>query len=167
MRNILYHFNDKISVHIRVLRGQLIPMKGELPVFDDKNSFVLKISSAEIAITPASLANVLNSYVFAKSDAPLKGISVEIDRDRLKIKGKLHSKGDIPFETEGQLSASDDGKIRLHAVKAKALHLPVKGFMDLLGIEISDLIKTGKVQGVTAEKDDLILDPAKLLPPRY
>jgi hypothetical protein len=49
----------------------------------------------------------------------------------------------------------------------KALHLPVEGLMDLLGIDIADLIKTGKVQGVTAEKDDLILDPAKLLPPPH
>lgn len=167
MQNITYHFTDKIGVHIRFLRGQLIPAKGEPPVFDDKNSFGLKISSAEIAITPASLANVLNSYVFAKSDAPLKAISIEVARDRLKIKGKLHSKGDIPFETEGVLSASEDGKIRFHAVKVKALHLPVKRFMDLFGIEIADLIKTGKVQGVTAEKDDLILDAAKLLPPPH
>jgi len=29
------------------------------------------------------------------------------------------------------------------------------------------LIKTGKVQGVTAEKDDLILDPAQALPPPH
>jgi hypothetical protein len=60
-----------------------------------------------------------------------------------------------------------DGKIRLHAEKIKALHLPAKGFMDLFGIEIADLIKTGKVQGVTAEKDDLILDPAQALPPPH
>ena len=167
MRNVLYHFTGQVSVHIRALRGQIIPTKGYLPVFDDKESFVLKISSGDLAMTPTSLANVLNSYVFAKPDAPLKNITVQIDKDRLKIKGKLHSKGDIAFEAEGALSASQDGKIRLHTEKVRALHLPVKGLMDLLGIEIADLIKTGKVQGVTAEKDDLILDPAKLLPPPH
>lgn len=167
MRNVMYHFTGQISVHIRSLRGQLIPTKGEMAVFDDKNSFILKISSAEIGITPDSLASVLNGFVFAKSDAPLKDISVQIDKGKLKIKGKLHSKGDVPFETEGELSASEDGKIRLHAEKVKALHLPVKGFMDLVGIEVADLIKTGKLQGVEAQKDDLLLDPAKLLPPPH
>ena len=164
MRNILYHYTDQVSVHIRALRGRFVPVKGELPVFDDKNSFALKIMSAEIAITPASLSSVLNSQVFAKPDAPLKSVSVQIENGRLKIKGKLHSKGDIPFETEGRLTASPDGKVRLHTDKIKALHLPVKGLMDLVGLQIADLIKNGKVEGVDAEKDDLVLDPAKLLP---
>jgi hypothetical protein len=81
------------------------------------------------------------------------------------VKGKLHQKGDIGFETEGRLSATPDGKIRLHAEKIKALHLPVKGLMDLFGVDIAGLIKNGKVHGVQAEKDDLILDPAEILPP--
>jgi hypothetical protein len=164
MRNVMYHFTGDVSVHIRALRGELVPIKGTLPVFDDKNSFILRIMSAEIAMTPESLSNALNSYVFAKPDAPVKDLSIQIDGERLKIKGKLHNKGNVPFETDAQLSASTDGKIRLHTEKVKALHVPVKGLMDLLGIEVADLIKTGRVQGVNVEKDDLILDPATLLP---
>ena len=77
----------------------------------------------------------------------------------------MHGHGDISFETESTLSATGDGKIRLHAEKIRALHLPLKGLMDLYGLEIADLIKTGKVRGVKAEKDDLILDPELALPP--
>jgi len=168
MRNVVYHFTDNIAVHIHSLNGQLLPIKGELPIFDDENSFKIQITSAVISIAPDSLANVLNSYVFLRRDAPLKNISIGIDNSgRLKVKGKLHSKGDIPFETEGVLSATSEGKIRLHAQKIKALHLPVKGLMDILGIELADLIKTGKVRGVAVDKDDLILDPESLLPPPH
>lgn len=167
MRNVMYHYADNIAVHIRRLAGELVPVKGDLPVFDDKNSFTLHVTQAEMAITPQAMANVLNQYVFARRDAPIKDVSIEIDKDRLKIKGKLHNKGDVSFETERSVSVTSDGKIRLHAEKIKALHLPAKGFMDLFGIEIADLIKTGKVQGVTAEKDDLILDPAQALPPPH
>src|SRR5579864_1910292 len=39
--------------------------------------------------------------------------------------------------------------------------------MDLLGVDVADLIKTGKVRGVEVEKDDLILDPALILPPPH
>jgi hypothetical protein len=166
MRNVLYHFTNNVAVHIRSLQGQLVP-KGDLPVFDDKQSFTLDISSAEIAMSPDNLANVLNSYVFARNDAPLRGISVAIEKDKLQIKGKLHSKGDIPLEAEGSLSSTPDGKIRLHTEKIKALHLPAKGLMDLLGVDIADLVKTGKVQGVSIDKDDMLLDPAGLLPPPH
>ena len=80
-----------------------------------------------MTMDPQSLANVLNTHVFTAKDAPLKDISVTIDKGRLKVKGKLHKKGDIGFETEGQLSATADGKIRLHAEKIRALHLAGEG----------------------------------------
>jgi len=167
MRNIMYHYADNIAVHIRRLSGELVPQKGAMPVFDDKNSFTLRLTAAEMAITSDAMANVLNQYVFASNDAPIKDVSLSIDKGKLKIKGKLHKKGDISFETESSLSVTSDGKIRMHAEKVRAMHLPVKGLMDLFGIEIADLIKTGKVRGVKAEKDDLILDPEQALPPPH
>jgi hypothetical protein len=167
MRNVMYHFADNVAVHIRRLSGELVPQKGTMPVFDDKNSFILHVAAAEMTISTEAMANVLNQYVFAAKDAPIKDVSLSIEKGRLKIKGKLHNKGDISFETESSLSATSDGKIRMHAEKVRALHLPVKGLMDLFGIEIADLIKTGKVKGVKAEKDDLILDPEQALPPPH
>src|SRR5205085_10725535 len=129
----LYHITGNVAVHIYSLDGQLIPLGNELPIFYDKNSFKIQIRSAVIAITPESLANVLNSYVFLRQDAPLKSISIRIDSSgHLKVKGTLHSKGDIPFETEGVVTPTSEGNIRLHAQKIKALHLPVKGLMDVL-----------------------------------
>jgi hypothetical protein len=166
MHNVMYHFTDQVAVHLLNVGGSLVPTSASgIPVFDDKNSFKLQITAAEMTMDPQSLANVLNTHVFAAKDAPLKDIFITIDKDRLKVKGKLHQKGDIGFETEGQLSATADGKIRLHAEKIRALHLPVKGLMDLFGLDIADLIKNGKVLGVQVEKDDLILDPGEILPP--
>jgi hypothetical protein len=167
MRNVMYHYQDNVAVHIRRLAGELVPKQGSIPVFDDKQSFTVAIAAAEMAITPQAMANVLNQYVFARKDAPIRDVSMTIENGRLKIKGKLRDKGGIPFETESSLSVTPDGKIRMHAEKIKALHLPAKGFMDLFGIEIADLIKTGKVNGITADKDDLILDPAQALPPPH
>src|ERR1051326_985592 len=113
----------------------------------------------------ASLANVLNQQVFGARDAPIKDIAIGVEGGRLKVKGKVHDKGDVGFETEGTLSATPDGRMRLHAEKIKALHLPVKGLMDLFGVKIANLIHTSKVRGVEEEGDDLILDPQQILPP--
>ena len=166
MRNIQYHFTPTIGVYIAQLRGALEPTRaGGLPVFDDDKSFVLKIDSGEIHMTLASLTNVLNQFVFDAKDAPIKGLAISAEGSRLKVKGKLHDKGDVAFETDGSLSATPDGRMRLHAEKIKALHLPVKGLMDLFGVKIANLIKTSKVRGVEAQGDDLVLDPQQILPP--
>src|SRR5437867_3887317 len=115
MMNVMYHFTNNVTVHILELHGSLVPVGREsLPIFDDSRSFNLEISSADINMTTDSLANVLNQYVFAASDAPLKGLSVTTEGNSLKVKGKLHSKGDISFETVGTISATPEGQIRIH-----------------------------------------------------
>lgn len=168
MRNVMYHFSDTVVVEIRSLNGELVPLgKNEFPIFDDKDSFNLRISTAEIAIDSSNLANVLNSYVFARPHSPLTGLSIIVEKGRLKVKGKLHDKGDIPFETEGILIPTAEGKLRLHSEKIKAMHVPVKGLMDLFGIDLGGLIKEGKVPGVRAQQDDLILDLEQILPPPH
>src|ERR1051326_8040488 len=93
-----------------------------------------------MSINIAALSSALNDYAFAAKDAPIKGVRVSIDRDKIRIHGRLHSKGDVPFESEGSLSVTPDGNIRVHTEKVKAAHLPVKGLMDLLGETIAKLI---------------------------
>ena len=168
MKNVMYHYTEPVVVHIVQLQGHLAPTKpGGLIVFDDRNSFLLDLASAEIAISCNSLAQVLNENVFSSADAPIKGISIESKNNQLIVKGKLHQKGDVPFDTTGTLSVERDGRIRLHTEHLKAAHLPVKGLLDLLGIDISRLINAKKVQGVSADKDDLILNPQEILPPPH
>lgn len=163
MRNVMYHYTPDIAVHILELKGKLVPT-GEIPVFDDKHSFILQIDAATIVMSTDVLSHVLNDHVFAAKDSPLKDLSITTDGDQLKIKGKLAQKGNISFETVGAMEATADGKIRLHAKHIKAAHMPVKGIMDLFGVKLADLINTKKVKGVTTDKDDIILDPEEILP---
>src|SRR6202790_4341962 len=168
MRNVSYHFSDTVMVEIRSLNGELVPLgKNEFPIFDDRDSFDMRINSGEIAIDSLSLANLLNSYVFARAHSPLTELSISVEKRHLKVKGKLHDKGDIPFETQGILTSTADGKLRLHIEQIKAMHVPVKGLMDLFGIDLGALIKEGKVTGVRAEEDDLIFDLEQMLPPPH
>jgi hypothetical protein len=168
MRNVTYHFSDTVVVEIKSLNGELVPLgKNEFPIFDVKDSFSLRISTAEMAIDSSNLANLLNSYVFARPQSPLTALSIVVEKGRVKVKGKLHDKGDIPFETEGILTPTADGKLRLQSEKIKAMHVPVKGLMSLFGIDLGGLIKEGKVPGVRAEEDDLILDLEQILPPPH
>lgn len=165
MRNVNYHFTETLSAYVKTLRGEVVPTgENKFPTLNDKTSYDIRVTSAEMIIATGSLAKVLDSYVFAEHGSPLKDVSMSIDKGRLKIKGRLHDKGDVPFETSGTLSPSPDGKIRLHAEKIKALHLPVKGLMDAFGIDLAALIKSGKMPGISADGDDMIMDLGLVLP---
>lgn len=167
MHNVLYRFSDDVTARIFDLLGELTPTReGSIVFFDDKFSFQLAVDGAEIALSMQDLTNALRQHAFSAPDAPLKQVAVTAVKDHLRIEGKLHSKGDVPFQTEGTLSTTPAGEIRLHADKIKAVHLPVKGLMDLLGVKISDLLNTRKVRGIRVEGDDLLITPDVLPPPR-
>jgi len=165
MKNVVYHYTEPIAVHILRLQGELLPVKeGAIVVFDDKDSFILSLASAEIAISCQVLAQVLNQNVLDGADAPIKDVSIESRNNQLIIKGKFHQKGDVAFETTGTLSANGDGRIRLHSEHVKAAHLPLKGLMDLLGLNLAEMINTKKIRGLAVEKDDLLIDSHEILP---
>ena len=126
MRNVDYHLTDRIIVNITSLDGRLTPKPGTIPVFD-KTSFGLDVDDAKVTLTMTALTNDLNDYVFAKPDAPLKKLSASIKNDKdgnqLAIKGVLAKKGGIPFESDGTMSVTPEGMIRVHTTKVTALHL--------------------------------------------
>lgn len=168
MHNVLFHLSDSCVVHLIDLTGDLVPAPGfETPVFDDKTSFAVVISAAQVSITPASIADTMNNVVLAAPNAPLKDISITIEKDRLRVKGKLHSKGDIPFETLGAIEANPDGRLRIKTEKVKALKIPVKGMMSIFGIELANIVNTNKIIGMDTDKNDLLIDPTTFLPPPH
>jgi hypothetical protein len=107
MHNVMYHFTDSSAVHIEYLEGELVPTaQNGIPVFDDPTSFTLSVRSAEMSIASDALANALNQYAFAAPDAPIKGIRISNQSGKLNLQGRLHSKGNIPFESVSLLSVA-------------------------------------------------------------
>src|SRR6266404_1034923 len=166
MKNVNFHADDLVVYDIRTIRGSLLPRyRNKPPIFDDKRSFILNIDSAVIGIRMDTLANLMNSYVFAYPGAPLKNFHFSIEGNQLKATGSVHKIADLPFEIKGNLSATPDGKIRVHPTSIKTAGLPVKGFMHLFGVELDEVIKARQARGLKMDDNDLILDPEHMTPP--
>lgn len=166
MRNVNLHLDQSIVLEIRRLRGQMVATREtEPPTFDDVNSFVTHIHSAEIAISAKGMSDLLNRYVFAYAGAPLKNVQMTIGRGRIKQKGTLHKGIDLPFEIEGTLDVAAEGEIRLHADKVRSAHMPFKGILHLFGEDLSKLVNLKQDRGVRLEGDDILLNPSRMLPP--
>jgi hypothetical protein len=168
MRDVRFHLTPIAAAHLIVVSGALWPTgKNDMVNFDDKTSFEVRVSNGTVSIAPDALGDIMNNYVFAKPNAPLKDLTVAINGGRLIIKGKLHSKGDIPFGTAGTLSVNNDGRMRVHTDKITALKVPVKGLMGLFGVALANLVNTSKIEGMDTDKNDLLMDLGTLLPPPH
>ena len=66
----------------------------------------------------------------------------------------MHKVLGIPFEIEGPVDASE---IRFHADKIKAVGLPVKGLLGMLGLELGNLINPEATKGVSVQENTILL----------
>lgn len=164
-RNLHLRVAEGVVLEVRHIQGGLLSTRaGQPPVFDDQQSFTLRIDSGEIAMTPASLSQLLNDHVFAYEGSPLRDIEVSIENGHLKQKGTLRKGLPVPFTIVADLSATPDGRIRVHPTDVKAAGIPSEGLMKTFGVELDDLIKSNRSHGVEIIDNDLLLDPSRLLP---
>lgn len=168
MNKVNFRLSPDIVLEVSALRGELRRTRSDVPVtFDDSSSFEVFIDTAEVAITTASLSALMNSFVFAGNDAPVRNISMEIDGDHLIEKGSLHKGVWMPFEITAAASVTADGNVRLHAEKIRAAHVPVKGLMHLFGENLAKMMGDRTRRGLIVQNDDLILLLPGLTPPPH
>lgn len=165
MRNVNFYVTPGAALRIRHLRGEMRPLRGDVVIFDDKSSFVIRMAYAEIGLTGADLSNVMNTVVFAYRGAPLRRMRVRTSGTQLIQSGILHKLVDMPFEITSEVSATPDGLIRLHPVKTRILGVDGNWLMRAFGLSLEKILDVRRARGVSVKGNDLFLDPVKLLPP--
>ena len=165
MKNVVFHIGDGVEVRVIDLAGHLQSTTNGAPVFDTISSYVLAVDAARVAMTPESLTNLMNHHVFAGEHAPIKNVTIGIEGGELTQSGTLKKGVPVPFSIKATVAATPDGRIRLHPTSIKAAGFVSKRVLDFFGLDLEDLVKTKHLTGVAVDGDDLLLDPARLLPP--
>ena len=165
MRNVALHVADGVILQVASLTGEFVShSSGTPPIFDDPTSYTLRLRAAELSMDPASLTTLLRESMTAHQ-SPLHDVTVTIVNGRLHATGKLQKGVPVPFSMEATVSATPDGLMRMHTVTLKTAGVPVKGLLDLLGLDVAALMKAPPGSGLRAEGDDLLLDATAMMPP--
>jgi hypothetical protein len=167
MRNVHLHVDEGIVLAIERLRGEMVSRsEGRPPVFDDPKSYVLNVSSAEMSMDMESLSSLMNRHVFNYKDAPMSDITVKATDDgRLEQSGKLHKGVVVPFSMKASVSATPDGRLKLHTDSIKAAGVPVKGLLGFFGLKVEDLADLERRRGLSASDNDIMIAVGQVLPP--
>jgi hypothetical protein len=165
MRHLVLHMGYGVALEIDDLRGRLESRAAGPPVFDDVNSYQVAVDYARVGMSPESLTHLMNRYVFASEQAPIKNLSMTIEGQELVQSGTLKKGVSIPFTMRASVSVAPDGRLRIHPTKMKAAGFVSKRVLDFFGVELEDLVKTKDAKGVAVDGDDLLLDPEQILPP--
>ncbi len=165
MHNVLFRVDPTIALNIHTLRGEMFDkVEGQPLNFDDKKSFVVKLQRARIGVSDTALSDLMNHYVFHYEGAPLKNLAMHVHEGRLVQEGVMHKIIDIPFEMTADVSTTDEGWMRIHPIGMKICSLDGQKLMKAFGITLDKILKK-LPDGVRVEKNDLLIDPLKILPP--
>lgn len=166
MRGVHFRIDHQLPLQIRRLVGRMEPLSGyDVINFGDSESFVIEIATAEVGLRPEDMLYLFNRYVFDYPDAPLSLHAMSIEDGYLVQAGTLHKIVDIPFEMKAEMTATDDGRIRLHPVEMEICGIPGKGLMEALGVQLEDLLDLNESPGMEVDGNDMIADPREFLPP--
>jgi hypothetical protein len=165
MRNVWFHIDQDAYLDIHSMRGELISNTPGAPLnFDNKLSFVMKIDTATIGLNSASLDVLMNRYIFGYPNPPLRNLHVEMAGKQLKQSGIIHKVVDIPFTMFADVSVSN-GLLRLHPTKLDICGINGLGLLKAVGMTMQKMLALPKERGISAEGNDLLLDPNRALPP--
>jgi len=162
MRNVLLRVADDIALRVRTLDGELVSTRqGSPPIFDNPDSYILRLKTAEMSIDTAGLNSLMTRVL--KDQSSIKNLRLTIEDGMVVQKGTIRKGISVPFTMKTSVSPTTDGRIRLHATSLKAVGIPVKGMLDFFGVELDSLMKS--TRGLQVEGDDILLTPTAVLPP--
>lgn len=163
MHNVVLREESGLKIHVRWLRGMMYPTRtGVNPSFDDLGSFALDIQDGVLRIRIADLSDRLSSDVLKGSR--LKKAFLSGYGRQIKLKAKLSKGVPLPIEMIGDVSASADGRIRIHVAKLDVLKIPIKGLFKTFDIKARELLDPKGTNGVQVAGDDIYVDSERILP---
>jgi hypothetical protein len=165
MRNVAFRAGSGVVLDVHRLDGGMRPRAGGIVDLDDPRSYDVDVESAEIGLTGESLSALLNAYVFGYPGAPLRRLKVTAVGTQLRQTGTIHKGVDIPFDMLADVSVMPDGRIRLHPTRMRIFNVNGNALMQALHLTLQRMVDLSKARGVTAEGNDMLIDPSAVLPP--
>jgi hypothetical protein len=165
MRNVDLHVDARSAMHIRSLRGQVIPTtRGTTPWLDRPSSFRVRATSGVVALDGDAVSALLNEVAFAYPGAPIRNLRITIENGSVVQRGTLHKGVPIPFQMWSVPKLQPDGRLRLHPDRLKIFGVNGTTLMRALGLHLQKMMDVRKARGVTVQGDDIYLDPLQITP---
>jgi hypothetical protein len=166
MRNVDLHITTDITLHVAHLRGRFEPVgRRDVPYLDDKTSYAVNVDTGIVSIDLPSL-NALMTRTLAGDGSNVDKLKITVDDEgNLRQKGVIDRAVNIPFSVKAGVEATPDGKLRVFTKSVKGFGMSMKPLMKVFHLEMDDLLRVKPGHGVIVRDNDLILDPAMLMPP--
>lgn len=116
-------------------------------------------------MSTAQLSGLMNSWLLRSPSAQIKDVRITASGKQLLIQGRMRKGLHVPFQATGDVSLTNDNRIRIAVKEVKTAHLPVKGILDAFGLKMQDLISQKGLKGMSVDGNSFVIDPQTAFPP--
>jgi len=113
---------------------------------------VTQVERGRVTVTARSLTKLFQRKTKARGN--LEDVQVEFKGDHVLLSGKMRNSLPVQFQVEGPISAQGDA-IEMHVESIKAEKIPVKGFLNLIGENLSSIVGANSAEGISVKGDTL------------
>ncbi len=118
-----------------------------------------QVERGHIVVSDAALTKLFQQKL--SKSGKISDLKVQAKEGHIVLSGTAHKGLPIPFTVEGPVS-TDGRHLILHAEKVKAAKVPVKGLLDMLGMQLGSILNPGSNKGVTVKDETIVFDPAEI-----
>ncbi len=164
-RNVIYRVDEEITVGMPNLNADIQVYQENQPFIPaNREDYLVRIHTGDLIIEQDALAKIFNKYELNYPGCPLSNLSIEAKNGKLKMSGTMRKGIPLPFEMEGSLRPNGSGQVVLTPDTVKSAGIPVKGLMNLIGLEVASLMNSRPNGGMKIDGNDIIIYPDRLLP---
>ncbi len=164
-KNVIYRVDEDITIGMPNLNADIQVYEPNQPFIPaNREDYVVRIHTGDMVIDQDAMAKIFNKYELTYPGCPLSNLSIEAKQGKLKMSGTLRKGIPLPFEMEGSLRPNGNGQVVLTPDSVKSAGIPVKGLMNLIGLEVASLMNSRPNGGMKIDGNDIIIYPDKLLP---
>ena len=142
------------------MRGELVSNTPGAPLnFDNKLLFVMKVDTGTIGMRSPSLDVLMNRYIFGYPNPPLRNLHIGDRRASSSSRAASSTRSSTSRSPCGRTSRRSNGMIRIHPTKIDICGINGIGLLKAVGMTLEKMLKLPKERGITAQGNDLLLDP--------
>ncbi len=151
-----YSPRDGVEFTLENYSAHMVPRGKQSPLCYIKLN---EIEHGHIVMSDAALTKMFQQKI--SKSGKISDLKVEAKDGHIVLSGTAHKGLPIPFTIEGPVS-TDGRRLLLHAEKVKAAKLPVKGLLEMLGMQLGNILNPGSNKGVAVKDETMVFDPAQI-----
>lgn len=121
------------------------------------------VESGFVTITGDALTRLFDEKMqSAKGKQNIHDVKIQFKNGEVLISGIAEKGVPLHFSIQGPVDALGGRDIRLYARKVSVLGIPVKGLLQMIGLQVGNVMHLQKSEGVITQENSLFFDPEKL-----